>query len=604
MGTIPEAQTYEQNTTQFAGYNHKQLIADGEMYDMRNLSGEQYPILSTRRKRNIASYDVEGQDPVPLTGIHGRDQLVFIRGTEVFYNFAKVTGVSVSAETSMLPKKIVSMGAYTCIWPDKVYFNTVDLTDCGGMERRYTGSGENIQLTMARGDGTDYDMTAIATGDTPPANPANNDLWLDQSGENDVLRQWSSLTEEWVEVPTTYVKISATGIGHGLKEYDAVEISGLEAPETAGPKVIAQVHALNGSYIVFAAGEDYLLIAGLISQAVEALEEQDVHIDRTVPDLDYICESNNRLWGCKYGLENGAVVNEIRASKLGDFRNWSTFMGISTDSWTASIGTDGPWTGAITQRGYPVFFKENAIHRVSGTTPSGFSIQTTVARGVQQGSWRSLAVVNENIYYKSRDGIMLYDGNMPISVSEALGDVLYSDARAGALRETYYISMKNANNRWNLFTYDTVKGTWWRQDGFRALGFGQVQDELYAIDEENNTLCAMSGREGAGSGWTAEQDPEWSATFGLYGTDMRQKKYLSRFNIRMYLEENGYAQLFIQYNSSGVWEPRGEIRGRNIRSFVLPVIPKRCDHLQFMISGKGEMRIYAISRILEVGADG
>ena len=280
-------------------------------------------------------------------------------------------------------------------------------------------------------------------------------------------------------------------------------------------------------------------------------------------------------------------------------------MGISTDSWTASIGTDGPWTGCITQRGYPVFFKENAIHRVSGTTPSGFSIQTTVARGVQQGSWRSLAVVNENIYYKSRDGIMLYDGNMPISVSEALGEVLYSDARAGALRETYYISMKNANNRWNLFTYDTAKGTWWRQDGFHALGFGQVQDELYAIDEEHNTLCAMSGREGpAGSSWTAEADPTWSATFGLYGTDLRQKKYLSRFDIRMYLEDGGYAQLFIQYDSSGVWEPRGEIRGRNMRSFLLPVIPKRCDHLQFMLSGKGEMRIYAISRILEVGADG
>ena len=131
-----------------------------------------------------------------------------------------------------------------------------------------------------------------------------------------------------------------------------------------------------------------MIIEGLLSSSLQALKEQSVSIDRTVPDLDFICESNNRLWGCKYGIENGQVVNEIRASKLGDFRNWSCFMGISTDSYAASIGTDGAFTGAISQRGYPVFFKENAIHRVSGSSPSSFSIQTTNARGVQTGSWR------------------------------------------------------------------------------------------------------------------------------------------------------------------------------------------------------------------------
>ena len=166
------------------------------------------------------------------------------------------------------------------------------------------------------------------------------------------------------------------------------------------------------------------MIEGLINNSQQALKNQTVRADLTIPDLDYVCESNNRLWGCRYGMIGGQVVNEIKASKLGDFRNWNAYLGISTDSYTASVGTDGPFTGAITQRGYPVFFKEQCIHRVSGQTPGTFTIQTTIARGVQRGSWRSRAVVSENIYYKAREGIRMYDGNMPQAVSEQLGGIL------------------------------------------------------------------------------------------------------------------------------------------------------------------------------------
>lgn len=593
------------NTTTFAGYNHNEIIADGEMYNTENLSGRMYPALTVRKKRGIMSLDPEGQEAVPLTGIHGRDQLVFVRGQEVFYNLAKVNGLQVSADERMCPKKIVSMGAYTCIWPDKVYFNTVDLTDCGDMERRMEIAGETVDLIMCRGDGTNYDMTSIHPGITPPEDPVNGTLWLDQSGENDVLKQYSANDMGWVEVATTYVKIGGTGIGHGLKEYDAITISGLSTPdqeagETEDLRLKKQVDALNGSYIVYAAGENYIVVAGLIYKAVSAggLKAQTVHADRTVPDLDYICESNNRLWGCKYGLENGVVVNEIRASKLGDFRNWACFMGLSTDSYTASIGSDGAFTGAISQRGYPIFFKEGAIHRVTGNTPSSFSIQTTAARGVQSGSWRSLAIVNENIYYKSRDGVMLYDGNMPISVSPQLGKVLYSDARAGAMGDVYYISMKDSQERWHMFSYDTKQSVWYREDRFRALGFGSVLDELYAIDEEHNTIVSIGGSMG-----DTEEDFSWTAEFGLFGTDYRGKKYMSRFDIRIYMEETSKAQLEIEYDSSGDWIKMPEIRGRKIKSFVIPVTPRRCDHLKFRLKGTGEMRIYSISRILEAGSD-
>jgi len=441
-----------------------------------------------------------------------------------------------------------------------------------------------------------------------PSNPTNGKLWIDQSGDVDVLRQYSAGTDEWVEVASTFVKIQATGIGHGLKEYDAVDISGMDVLSGVTARVQKQVQALNASSIVYYCGEDYIVVAGLLSSTQLALKANTVRADLKIPDMDWVVESNNRLWGCKYGLVNGSVVNEIRASALGSFRVWNRFMGNSQDSYAASVGSDGPFTAAVTQKGYPVFLKENCIHQVYGQTPSAFQIQTTKCRGCQDGSGRSAVVVNEQVYYKSRTDVMMFDGSMPISVSAALGDMLYSDARAGAVGGTYYISMKDRDNHWNLFTYNTDKDVWYREDGFHALGFGTVADELYAIDEENNQLVSMRGSMG-----TIEPDFEWMADFGLEGVKYGQygnredtggSRYLSRFDIRMYLEENSWAELEIMYDSDGIWHGMGKIHGTKMRNMMIPVIPRRCDHLRFRLQGKGECRIYSISRILEVGSDG
>lgn len=617
MRKMPQLQPMAQSilmTSSFYGYNNNTIIADGEMHDMRNMCIDASGLLTQRKRRGIASYDIEGEASVPLTGIHGRDQLVMVRGSQVFYNYIPVSGITVSTDASMLPKKIVSMGAYVCIWPDKVYFNTADMTDCGSMERQYSISSQYVSLIMCRNNGTDYDMTQIARGAEAPEEPVNGKLWLDESVSPSVLRQYMQAVSEWMEVTTTFVKIQAQGIGSGLKEYDVINISGLElGGENPDPIIAEQISNLNGSMIIYAAGENYIIVAGILNAAVETedLAAATVRADLTIQDMDYVVESNNRLWGCKYGMVGGQFVNEIYASALGSFRVWQRYMQNSTDSYSAPVGTDGPFTGAAAQRGYPVFFKENCIHRVSGMTPTTYQINTTHCRGVQDGSWRSIVVVAENIYYKSREGIMVYDGNMPQPVSAQLGEKIYSDARAGVLGDKYYISMKNKDNVYELFVYDTKHNTWWKEDESKALGFGTVDDELFFIDEEHNTLVSVRGSVGE-----EEEAPEWMAEFNLYGVNYRQasnyddprrvrnQKYISMFKIRMELAEDAEMRLEIKYNNED-WELKGERTGKTgLRTFVLPVVPKRCDHVRYRISGRGEATIYDISRIMEAGGDG
>ena len=65
------------------------------------------------------------------------------------------------------------------------------------------------------------------------------------------------------------------------------------------------------------------------------------------------------------GMVDGKAVNELYCCALGDFKNWNRFLGISTDAWAASVGSDGAWTGAANYLGYPTFFKEHVIHRIA-----------------------------------------------------------------------------------------------------------------------------------------------------------------------------------------------------------------------------------------------
>ncbi|MCQ4771898.1 hypothetical protein NE579_15845, partial [Intestinimonas massiliensis] len=75
-----------------------------------------------------------------------------------------------------------------------------------------------------------------------------------------------------------------------------------------------------------------------------------VMVRRKIPDLEYICESENRLWGCE--------GHNIHASALGDPTNFFTFAGVSTDSYSVAVGSDGDFTGCAAYSGDVLFFKE------------------------------------------------------------------------------------------------------------------------------------------------------------------------------------------------------------------------------------------------------
>ena len=595
--TLNEIATSTQTVDTFLGYNHNLRIRENEFYDMKNLTSTYYPVLSPRTKRGTYLTNINPQ------GMIAKDALCYIDGQYFCMNEYRIDmGLSTAEEDC--PKHLVSMGAYVIIMPDKKYINTLDLTDFGNIEAFYPGvEGQlvNASYEMCKVDGTVY--TGATKSPDAPEEPTNMQLWIDMSSTPHTLKQYSETSKTWVQIPTTYIRISAPNIASAFKQYDAVKISGFPT-EAAQLKEIEgntfplwEAHHDEGDDERAEGTNDYIVIIGLLDEAVTY--ETALRIERTMPEMDFIVESENRLWGCRYGIAaNGQVVNEIYACKLGDFKNWNCFMQISTDSYVASCGSDGQFTGAITHLGYPLFFKENCMHKVYGNYPANYQVQTTACRGVQKGCSDSLAIVNEVLFYKSRNGVCAYDGSLPAEISSAFGDVSYSDAVACGHGNKYYISMKDAAGEYHLFVYDTSKGLWHKEDNTAVKKFCSCRNELYFIPKNSKDIKTMFG-----SGTVDAERVPWMAESGVIGTASPDRKYVSRLNIRMSLDIGTRVYFYAQYDSCGEWEHLGTMTGTSLRSFTVPIRPKRCDHFRLRIVGEGDAKIFSITKTIEQGSD-
>ena len=586
---VKETKTYNLMTTEFGGYNHSLKPREGEFFDTENITTDYYPIASGRKKRGIVR---RLNSP---SGMTAKDSLIYADGADLYYNGKKVDGLVLSTEKEKCPKKFVSMGAYLCIFPVNLYLNTADMTDFGSMEMSWEAEeSTSVKYSICKGDGAEYGKTTVA--DEAPKDAENGDLWIDSSTDTHILKQYSKNMNMWVEIATVYVKIEAKGIGQRIEKGDGIRISGCKY-SGENEYIKKQIEALNSTFTVKERGDNHIVVTGLLDETYT--QNGGVNVTRKVPKMDYVTECQNRLWGCYYGLEDGKTVNEIFCCKLGDFKNWEVYSGISTDSFKASCGTDGVWTGAVTYLGYPLFFKENYVHKVYISSGGAHQIVSMAIDGVQKGSDTSFAIVNDYLFYKSKTGINSFDGTQAVNISSDLGNEQYCDAVGGRLGEKYYVSMKDINEKWHLFVYDVKRGLWIREDNTMALYFADIDNELYYIDGDSNELKTINGTEGK------EEDKfPWKIVFGDIGYEYFQKKYLSRFNIRMSLEEDGWAEIYTEYDSNGIWEKRGTINGTGIsRTFTLPIIPRRCDHIRIKIEGSGEFKLYSISKILEIGSD-
>ena len=99
----------------------------------------------------------------------------------------------------------------------------------------------------------------------------------------------------------------------------------------------------------------------------------------------------------------------------------------------------------------------------------------------------------------------------------------------------------------------------------------------------------------------------WVAESGMLGYWYPDHKYLSRYNFRLWQPEGSELTMYVEYDSSGEWQLAGRIKfKKNAKgktgSQLIPLRPRRCDHLRIKLVGRGPVRLYSMARILSMGS--
>ena len=561
MPTLRRLWTSRRTVDAFGGLNRSPRTGEGEFAQMENLSSDFYPVLAPCPPRE--QLDITG-----VTSLGAGQRLFYTQGTELVLGDRRIDlGLSPDGN-----KILVKMGAYVVVFPDKKYASTLENGDCGSLEARFEAA--NAVLTPCTLEGADRIPDYIQSAE--PLSPENGTLWLDTAASPAVLKEWSAASNLWAAVETAYVRIEAPGIGVPFRQYDGVTLSGAEA--------------LDGANVIWQAGSDFAVVSGVLEGQKHM---RGLVLSRTVPEMDYVIECGNRLWGCRAGTNRlGNPVNEIYASKLGDFRNWNCFMGLSTDSYAVTVGTQGPFTGAITYLGNPLFFKEDCLYKIYGSYPAAFHVQSTACRGVAQGGGESLAIVGETLFYKSPMGVCAYDGSLPAEVGRNLGfDPLEGGVGAG-FGGKYFLSLQEHTGTDALYVYDKLLGQWHRETGFGARQMVSHAGKLYGLDKNGGLWLLRGGKSRARVKWMAR-------TGRISGWDGK-RMVLKSLELQLLLANRARMDISVRYDDRGAWERIGTLTGSD-RRFLLPIRPKPCSHLELLLEGEGDIRLLSLTRVLRQG---
>ena len=523
----------------FAGLNKNLICNENEFSDMSNISDRFYPAIGSRESRGNVEQTISN-----LHGMIHKNGLFYVSGTKAYYNGSEV-GTLTNTD-----KQMVGMGAYIVIWPDKKVFNTADRT-WKNIEKNFSYTGSVTLKPFSK----DSAFTCIYC---PGIKSAFNDYDAVTIG---------GITGDYADMNGSHV-IQTSGTDGTLGEFIVITYAmtlPVDQAATAADIPIAQSEGRSPRTIY----------AESVTQNITLTAK------RSAPDMDFICESNNRIWGCS------SDKHEIYGSKLGDPTNWQSFEGISTDSYAATVGSDGDFTACIGHMGYVLFFKEHTIHKLFGSKPSNFQLNTNGMSGVREGCEKSLQIINETLFYVGRDGVYSYDGSTPYLISKAFGQMRLQNAVSGQQDNKLYLSATDGT-KYRVYVYDP-QTTFWMVESDERFKYTVFDGNLLYADASGILRHIKGGTE----------DVEWYLESGDIREQTLNNKYISKLLFNFWLASDTVVNVYIKWDDEPIWEHKGQISSDINNTYTLPIIPKRCNKFRYRIEGRGEFKLIALGRYLE-----
>lgn len=395
-------------------------------------------------------------------------------------------------------------------------------------------------------------------------------IWPDKVRYHTIDGTLEQLEASWSGKATfTESTIEATGIGKNFSAYDGITISGSGEEQN------------NKTAVCLGVEDDVLTFGDLCF--VE--DSATITLTRSVPDFDLICELDNRLWGV---TKDG---HEIRACKLGDPKNWECYEGLSTDSYAVTVGSGGVFTAATSLQGYALLMKEAGIHKMYGTKPSNYQAISQKVGGPMDGAEKSLAELDEVLYYLSASGVTAYVGGTPERIGDRLGEVRYQTGVGDAADGRYWLSAEKPDGSWDMLCYDVARAIWYKEDDTHALWMASGGGRVWYIDAYDKKIRTTEGAD--------EEQIEWMIESGDMTEGIPEHKHLTRVIADIRLEAGASCEVKLRYDG-GEWETVREISAEGYRrSLPVPIIPRRYERFAVRLEGEGEMTLWAIERTVE-----
>lgn len=594
----------------FGGLNETYSCTEAEYSAGINFSARNFPALSTRLPRRKL------REEAGLNGMYHLNGLLTVCGRDLVYTPDDRDEMEVTLKDAVENgrKTLVGIGTKILIFPDKLAFDTAG-RKVSALGAVWSGKNASVEFAPCDAEGKVYEVSGC--GPAEPDKPTDGQLFLRVEdpekpwSSESTLEVYSEASGNWSAVVLDYCRISAKGVGTDFAAEDTVTLTG-SAAEQAG-----QWNELDGDRIVYDAGADALRVKadpggewfygrltrtgaavrwvsldGSVSR--EFVSAEVVELERRVPDMDYLTECDNRVWGCSN------KENVIYACKLGDPTNWFSYRGIAADSYAVTVGSDGAFTGAATCMGYALFFKENTLHKLYGSKPSDFQLSSLRCRGVAKGAARSLCVINETLYYLSPDGVMAWDGSIPTKVSTALDPARLRNVKSalgGALDGRYYLHLVRGSGEAQavrLLVYDTERGLWQEEDvcSYEMAGSG---GQLYLWDGKAIWAADADREENWQQAGGIEDGVSFELVSGNIGLDSPEELYLSRLTLRLEAEVKSRIEVAVSYDS-GAWETLAQLTADGRRCFDVPFVPRRCGSLRLRLKGRGQLILRSLTR--------
>lgn len=607
---VAKPQPMEERIIEFKGLNRNTYVEEGEMSDMKNLTSDNYPLLTPRRLRGELALPASVAKPLKIITKYERIAMIARKtnndiaffyseynsdGELVFNEISKVTGLRSDTEMVAINTKI-------CFFPQKTYLSltrgssSVTIGAFGHLDAStslssasVTISNEDVKMTAPSGHNLERDDAVDLSGS----------LHYTAAYEFDENAEYPYEFDEDAEYPYEYIEGDDEGNAARAK---AAKDAAREAAKAAGKEAARQA-------AIAAATHTTDIVASLVLEAVsgnvltmpretfiEITGEGATNVSftgtikREVPDIKHVVEWNNRLWGASDD------ENVIYACKLGDPRNWKYYQGTSLDSYYAQQGTDENFTGSAAYSAHLIFFKPNSMTRIYGTSPSTFQLNNMVCYGVETGSSKSVAIINDTVLYKSSLGIMVYEGDTPYCISDKI-NCKFKNVVCGTEGRKYYASIQKENGVFELLCLDVDRAVWHKEDDVRFRDCCTLDGRLYFITDvtsgifERNRIFVINPKEPI----ELRKQREWMAAFGPFDEYVENQKIYSKMSLRLVVKTDTIVTVYIKMDD-GEWERVKQIGYASTSGETIPIVPRRCDRFSIKIVGKGDCEIKSLTR--------